>query len=87
VNTVGHKMNADNAVEDAGEVGKVVGGVTFEWLRQVRKGPGVNFMEGYRWSLFLILIKMVEIPCWLARWWNWVLIVLQDKCCLFITHT
>lgn len=54
MNTVGHKMNADNAVEDAGEVGKVAGGVTFEWLRQVRKGPGVNFMEGYQWSLFLI---------------------------------
>ena len=34
-------MKADNAVEDAGEVGKVAGGVTFEWLRQVREWLGV----------------------------------------------
>lgn len=36
LNTVRHKMKVDNAVEDAGEVGTVAGGVTFEWLRQVR---------------------------------------------------
>lgn len=29
-------MKVDNVVEDVGEVGMVVGGVIFEWLRQVR---------------------------------------------------
>lgn len=30
-------MKVDNATEDGKEVGAVAGGVTFEWLRQVRK--------------------------------------------------
>lgn len=30
-------MKVENAAEDAGTVGTVAGGVTFEWLRQVRK--------------------------------------------------
>jgi len=29
-------MKVENSVEDAGEAGKVAGGVTFEWLKQVR---------------------------------------------------
>lgn len=33
---VKNKMKADKAVEDVGESAKVAGGVTFEWLRQVR---------------------------------------------------
>lgn len=58
MNTGGRTMKADGAVEDAGEVEKAAGGVTFEWLRQVRKWPDVTawrLMRKIIWPLLLLI--------------------------------